>query len=1027
MKSLKNSLFILFISLTTLVFSQKTESETQQNAYVFGDVIVQLTDKGNIRDLVNRAPSQSELIIYKELSPTSHIWQLQFNHNSISHEGILNWLYSQSEVELAQNNYYLKLRSTIPNDATFNSQWHHNNTGQTGGTADADIDSDLAWDITTGGTTASGHDIVVCLIESGNLDHQDLSPNRWINTNEIENNGIDDDGNGYVDDYNGWNPLQNNDNYGTGGHGTNCLGMMGAKGNNGLNVVGANWDVKLMVVGGYNINTDANAIQAYQYPYDMRVLWNNSGGTQGAFVVATSSSWGIDGEDPNNHPVWCSFYTTMGEAGILNVGATTNQNLNVDTAGDMPTACDTPYMIGVGRTDHNDNTAGGYGVTTIEFGAPGINVVTTSGTNSTTTTTGTSFSCPLTAGVIGLAYSIPCSDFMNTVISNPQAGADLVLQALMDGTDPKAQLANKFVSGGRLNSRNTLDELMAVGCDGSICFGPSGISTSDITENDAVLSFDAQSGADATNLYWREVGAANWISETAVVSPFTFTGLNGCSEYEFYMETACSIDTISNPTTIQTFNTLGCGACIDNAYCSNAASDGVDEWIESFTIGSYTNASGNDGGYGDYTGNPIQLAVNSTYNIDIEIAWGGTLYDEQSRIWIDLDQNGEFDASELVFDQGTADQTVNVTGQVTIPALTPLGSTRMRVQMAYVGGNTGLPEVCDSYQWGEVEDYCVDFIEGAICGLTVNSTSSNPLCNGNNNGSISVDVIDGSGNYEYSWDSGLGNSSSVSDLPEGTYTVVVTDVNNACDTTIQYTLEYENTIIIEFDAADVSCYDAADGSVTAIPSGTSDYSYQWLNGPASAEWNGLDVGSYSVTVTDVNGCTSTNTVSIDQPNPDVVSFSWSTDNLVVEFNNNSTPGDYLWDFGDGNTSSDANPTHAYSEAGTYTVCLRLTTDCGEKELCNTLSVNNANIEENYWDYITVYPNPTSSLVYFEISHPDLAKIKIMDIVGKEVHSVIINDNLNIIDMSSFSNGSYFFKIQDSNGRTLVSDKLLKTK
>ena len=85
MKSLKNSLFILFISLTTLVFSQKNESETQQNAYVFGDIIVQLTDQGNIRDLVNRAPSQSELIIYKELSPTSHIWQLQFNHNSISH------------------------------------------------------------------------------------------------------------------------------------------------------------------------------------------------------------------------------------------------------------------------------------------------------------------------------------------------------------------------------------------------------------------------------------------------------------------------------------------------------------------------------------------------------------------------------------------------------------------------------------------------------------------------------------------------------------------------------------------------------------------------------------------------------------------------------------------------------------------------------------------------------------------------------------------------------------------------------
>ena len=273
-----------------------------------GDVIIQVFNNASVRDLVSKAPENFKVEIAKELSPTSHIWLLNFDPNVVSHQDMINWLYKQNEIELAQNNYYLKLRSTIPNDPTFTNQWHHRNTGQTGGTTDADIDSDLAWDITTGGTTASGHDIVVCLIESGNLDHQDLSPNRWINTNEIDNNGVDDDGNGYVDDYNGWNPLQNNDNYGTGGHGTNCLGMIGAKGNNGTNVVGANWDVKLMVVGGYSINTDANAIQAYQYPYDMRVLWNNSGGTQGAFVVATSSSWGIDQENPNNHPVWCNLH-----------------------------------------------------------------------------------------------------------------------------------------------------------------------------------------------------------------------------------------------------------------------------------------------------------------------------------------------------------------------------------------------------------------------------------------------------------------------------------------------------------------------------------------------------------------------------------------------------------------------------------------------------------------------------------------------------------------------------------------------
>ena len=140
MKFLNQTLLILFISITSFSFSQKNETEIQQNPFVLGDLIVQLTDQGNIRNLVNRAPSHSNLVIFKELSPTSDIWQLKFNHNNISHKEILNWLYNQPSVELAQNNYYLKLRSTIPNDATFNSQWHHNNTGQTGGTADADID-----------------------------------------------------------------------------------------------------------------------------------------------------------------------------------------------------------------------------------------------------------------------------------------------------------------------------------------------------------------------------------------------------------------------------------------------------------------------------------------------------------------------------------------------------------------------------------------------------------------------------------------------------------------------------------------------------------------------------------------------------------------------------------------------------------------------------------------------------------------------------------------------------------------------
>jgi len=702
----------IILLVNSVSFSQNTKTHFDNKPYVEGEFLVQLTEEGSIRELLLNAPTEYKLELIEELSEPMRIWLVKFDYSTVSHSTMQSWLYSQKNLTVADYNYYIQMRETMPGDPSVTQQWHHKNTGQSGGTIDADIDSDLAWDITTGGTTATNDDIVICLIESGNLDHQDLSPNRWFNAAEIPNNGIDDDGNGYIDDYNGWNPVQNNDNYGTGSHGTNCLGMMGAKGNNGLNVVGANWDVKLMVVGDYQINTQANAVQAYTYPLVMRKRWNNSNGTQGAFVVATSSSWGIDGANPNNYPIWCAFYDTLGHYGIINVGATTNSNLNVDVAGDMPTACSSPYMLGVGRTGRTDNTAGGYGVNTIKLGAPGIDVVTTNGTTGITTTTGTSFSCPLTAGVVGLAYSIPCPDFMNIVKANPQLGADLVLQAILDGVDQKPNLATRFTTGGRLNSRNTLDELMAVACSGNICFAPSSISTSGINETSATINFTANVDASSTNLFWREVGNPSYTQVSNATSPLSLTGLTGCTNYEYYLQSDCSGD-LSSGTGVQTFTTAECGNCIELPYCTAQATDGADEWIQTFTFGTYTNNSGNNGGYADFsTSTSIPVETFASYNFGITLGWGGAQYNEYSRIWIDYNQNGTFETAEMVYNQGTASQT-NPSGSITIPGTATLGITKMRVQMAYQGaGQSTLPSVCGNFTYGEVEDYCLTISQG---------------------------------------------------------------------------------------------------------------------------------------------------------------------------------------------------------------------------------------------------------------------------------------------------------------------------
>lgn len=389
------------------------------------------------------------------LSPPANIWLFQFNDTQGTTDEVIRDLYNLNiNGLLAQENTYVELRDTnIPDDPLFSSQWQH-----------PKIQTPEAWNITTGGNAASGEDIVVCIIESANvMGHPDLQANHWTNTAEVLD-GTDTDGNGYIDDINGWNVQTNNHNIGTGGHGTSVAGMIGAVGNNGLGVVGANWNVKMMVVAGHSPLTQANVVAAYTYPLQARILWNDTNGEEGAFVVATNASWGIDFANPNNYPIWCNFYDTLGEAGILNCGATTNVGgVNVDTQGDMPTACPSDFMVSVASTNANDIVVSGFGIQTIAVAAPGNQIYTTNN-GGYGFTSGTSFASPFTAGVIALMYSIPCDSFMDLVKSNPQEAAELVRDALYDGVDQTTHLQTRVRSGGRINAKNAIDILMDAVC-----------------------------------------------------------------------------------------------------------------------------------------------------------------------------------------------------------------------------------------------------------------------------------------------------------------------------------------------------------------------------------------------------------------------------------------------------------------------------------------------------------------------------------------------------------------------------------
>ena len=1008
--------FLCIVHVENYSFGQRSAPvDIMEEIAIKGDVIVRLHKGSDPKMVLDKMPNEFDLKINRCLSKHTDIWLFNYDQTASIHEVIEN-LYRIEEVWLAQTNTLVELRQA-PNDPLFTNQWQHQN-----------IDAEDAWDITTGGTAASGEDIVVCIIESANvMGHPDLVGNHWTNTAETLD-GTDTDGNGYIDDVNGWNVSTNNHNIGTGGHGTQVAGMIGAKGDNGVGVVGANWDVKMMVVAGYNNPfTQANIVEAYTYPLDARLLWNATDGAEGAFVVATNASWGIDNADPADYPIWCGFYQDLGEAGILNCGATSNSNVNVDVVGDMPTGCLNDYMVAVTATDINDvKTFAGYGVNSINVAAPGDNIYTTNNSGYGNTQ-GTSFASPYTAGVIGLMYSIPCTSFMDFVKSDPQGAADMVRNALYDGVDQTAQLQGMVTSGGRINAKNSIDLLMAIACSGTICLAPSAISVDVVADDEANINFTAYGSADATNLYWREVGAGTWNLEAGVSSPFNLSGLTECTEYEFYFESDCAGD-LSNPSATLSFFTTGCGNCVELPYCENAATDGVDEWIESFTLDTYTNNSGNDQGYGDFTMNgSIDLNIDETYNFTVDVAWGGTLYNEYTRIWVDLNQNGTFESGELLFDQGTANQN-DVNGTITIPPTALVGSTRMRVQMAYQGtGQTTLPNVCGTFTWGEVEDYCVTLTPSVICGMTVNSTVTDPTCEGQDDGSIAVAVSGGVPGYTYDWGAAGGDVDNISGLADGVYMVTITD-NSGCDTTISYNLAYDITLGADFNNTHVSCNGAADGVSVVTGSGGTGYNYQWTAGPAGDTYNGLDGGNYAVTITDIaSGCETVESTTINEPAVEQVGFTSNVNFLDVTFTNTSSMGSYVWDFGDGvGTSTITSPSYSYATAGTYTVCLELTTSCGVLNECDDVTVteNTSGLQALNLESVIVYPNPSNGVVNFKVTSANVASIEIIDVVGKVISAQQVVSELTTFDLSKLYDGTYFYRVKDANNSILVVDKVM---
>ena len=326
------------------------------------------------------------------------------------------------EVEYAEPNYQVHALG-VPSDPSFTQLWGMEK-----------INAPAAWDTNTGSA-----EVVVAIIDSGiDVDHSDLKGNLWVNTLELNGRpGVDDDGNGIVDDIHGYNAITGgSDLTDDVGHGTHVSGTIGAVGNNGVGVAGVNWNVRIMAckflsaTGG---GTAAGAIDCLHYVAQMK--------RRGVNIVATNNSWGGGGYSRALHDAIAA------QQDILFIVAAGNDGTNSDDTPTYPASYDLPNVVAVAATTSTDSMAtySQYGRRTVHVGAPGSAIYSTSPGNSYATHSGTSMATPHVTGLAALIKA-----------ARPTADWRAIKNLLLTGGNPLPSLTDKTVTGRQIDAFGSL-------------------------------------------------------------------------------------------------------------------------------------------------------------------------------------------------------------------------------------------------------------------------------------------------------------------------------------------------------------------------------------------------------------------------------------------------------------------------------------------------------------------------------------------------------------------------------------------
>jgi subtilisin family serine protease len=348
----------------------------------------------------------------------------------------LSALYRKGYLEKVVPNYKLYALGA-PNDFLYKLglEWGINNTGGGGGSDDVDVDAVEAWDTTTGSP-----DVVVAIVDTGvSLKHPDLVQNIWTNPAEIPNNGIDDDGNGFVDDVHGYDfvdndPVPDDQMF----HGTHCAGIVAASSNNNRGIAGVAPGVKILPVRVLNAKGEgdnAGVMKGIRYALDLK--------KKGANIAVISASLG----GPDRVDAFEDLLKEANAAGILFVAAAGNETNDNDEKATYPANYNSPNIVSVAAVDRNGELASfsNYGRTTVDVAAPGVFIWSTFLFGFYLPFDGTSMAAPFVSGVAALVVS-----------EHPGIAPSQVVSILKRSVKPLDSLQGKIAAPGIVSAERAL-------------------------------------------------------------------------------------------------------------------------------------------------------------------------------------------------------------------------------------------------------------------------------------------------------------------------------------------------------------------------------------------------------------------------------------------------------------------------------------------------------------------------------------------------------------------------------------------